>query len=134
MNVIGYIRTAAGDPTGKVLDAQEEAVKKYCSEKGSHLLELFRDVGTSGLLSKRTGWFELKEFLRQNKGNIDFLVVPDMARISRDIAAGVVEIQSLRRHLGVEIIDVSLGGIDKNQTELFKQGLHRLEKRNGPKR
>ncbi|MFP3238545.1 MAG: recombinase family protein [Caldivirga sp.] len=79
MRLVGYVRTSSGERDG---GGQEFAIYKWAGERGHQVLEVFRDIGISGVtpLDARPGWVRLMERLSE----VDGIIVESLDRISRD--------------------------------------------------
>jgi len=79
VRLVGYVRTSDDDRDG---GGQEFAIYKWAGERGHQVLEVFRDIGVSGVTppDARPGWVRLMERL----GDADGIIVESLDRISRD--------------------------------------------------
>jgi DNA invertase Pin-like site-specific DNA recombinase len=86
MKAIGYIRVSTEKQAekGVSLDHQREEIKRYCSYKDMHLIEVLEDAGISGGKNRERGAFvELIDILERRE--VGALVVYSLERISRDM-------------------------------------------------
>jgi len=79
VRLLGYVRTSSNERDG---GGQEFTVYKWASERGHQVLEVFKDIGVSGVtpLDARPGWVRLMERL----SDADGIIVESLDRISRD--------------------------------------------------
>jgi putative DNA-invertase from lambdoid prophage Rac len=79
VRLLGYVRTSSEERDG---GGQEFAIYKWAGEEGHQVVEVFRDIGVSGVtpLDARPGWVRLMERLSE----VDGIIVESLDRISRD--------------------------------------------------
>jgi len=79
VRLLGYVRTSDDDRDG---GGQEFIIYKWANERGHQVLEVFRDIGISGVtpLDARPGWGALMSRLSE----VDGVIVESLDRISRD--------------------------------------------------
>jgi len=79
VRLLGYVRTSSEERDG---GGQEFAIYKWANERGHQVLEVFRDIGVSGVtpLDARPGWGALMSRLNE----VDGVIVESLDRISRD--------------------------------------------------
>ena len=79
VRLLGYVRTSDDDRDG---GGQEFAIYQWAGRNGHQVLEVFRDIGVSGVTppDARPGWGALMERL----GDADGIIVESLDRISRD--------------------------------------------------
>ncbi|MGE7412709.1 recombinase family protein, partial [Pedobacter suwonensis] len=86
MNAIGYVRLSIKDQSQYSLGYQEKSIADYCEKNGVELLEVFSDNGKSSYTFDRPDYIALEDFIKQRKGKIQFLVVMDHDRFSRNLS------------------------------------------------
>jgi len=79
VRLLGYVRTSSNERDG---GGQEFAIYQWASRNGHQVIEVFRDIGVSGVtpLDARPGWVRLMERLSE----VDGVIVESLDRISRD--------------------------------------------------
>jgi putative DNA-invertase from lambdoid prophage Rac len=79
VRLLGYVRTSSGERDG---GGQEFVIYQWAGRNGHQVLEVFRDIGVSGVtpLDTRPGWGALMERLNE----VDGVIVESLDRISRD--------------------------------------------------
>jgi DNA invertase Pin-like site-specific DNA recombinase len=85
------------------LDAQKEAVVKYCETNEIELCSIFQDT-ESGALTERAGLMAL--MAEAKAGGFDKVIVPKIDRLSRDTCY-CLWIEKELRKLGVELISIA---------------------------
>jgi DNA invertase Pin-like site-specific DNA recombinase len=106
MTGVAYIRVSTEDQAGEDaygLDAQKDAVEKYCGENNIDLLEIFQDT-ISGSLDERPGLIALLE--QTKSGKIAQVIVPKLDRLSRDTLYCLWIEKELRKN-GVELVSIA---------------------------
>jgi DNA invertase Pin-like site-specific DNA recombinase len=111
---IGYIRVSTQEQTtGYGLDVQEADVRRYCRDHGLRLIDVERDAGESGSngLTERLGLSAA--LARLERGDASALVVPNLARLARDLLLQETTMERLRA-AGVEVRSVAEPDIDSD--------------------
>ena len=83
---VGYTRTAAPKVDREHWTAaQALRIRRYCSGHGMTLVGSFADYGVSGDAMSRTGLRDALSIL--NEGHADVLIVANVSRLARSVAA-----------------------------------------------
>jgi putative DNA-invertase from lambdoid prophage Rac len=79
VRLLGYVRTSSNERDG---GGQEFAIYQWAGRNGHQVIEIFRDIGISGVtpLDARPGWGALMSRLSE----VDGIIVESLDRISRD--------------------------------------------------
>ena len=101
MNVIIYCRVSSDEQAeGTSLDVQEERLTRYCHQRGYNIIDIpHREDASGKTFKKRPVIQSIMNYIRQNKGKVDKLLVLRWNRYSRDLPtamANLVELQSLK--------------------------------------
>jgi len=107
MRLVGYVRTSSNERDG---GGQEFAIYKWANERGHQVLEVFRDIGVSGVtpLDARPGWGALMSRLSE----VDGVIVESLDRISRD-PGQLLDVLRRLEAMGKVIISVSDNGVNQ---------------------
>ena len=107
MRLVGYVRTSDDDRDG---GGQEFAIYKWAGRNGHQVIEVFRDIGVSGVtpLDARPGWVRLMERLSE----VDGVIVESLDRISRD-PGQLLDVLRRLEAMGKVIISVSDNGVNQ---------------------
>jgi len=107
MRLVGYVRTSSDERDG---GGQEFAIYKWANERGHQVLEVFRDIGVSGVtpLDARPGWGALMSRLSE----VDGVIVESLDRISRD-PGQLLDVLRRLEAMGKVIISVSDNGVNQ---------------------
>ena len=80
-----YLRVSTKEQaTNQSLNAQRKACTEYCHQHDLELVEVFRDEGESAKTAHRREFRKLLDFCKTNRGRVQYLVVQDLSRFSRD--------------------------------------------------
>lgn len=103
MNALGYIRISVKDQSDYSLPYQEQAIRDYCTRNNLTLLALFKDDGESSYTFDRPDFKALERFIKQNR-NVNYLIVLDHDRFSRNLAEALLKIQHLNNKFGIKVL------------------------------
>jgi len=107
MNGIIYCRVSSKEQAeGTSLESQELACHEYARSKNIKILRTFIEQGESAKFADRTQLLELIEFCRQNKGNVQALLVWKVDRFARNVADHFNVKANLMKY-GVRIVSVT---------------------------
>ncbi len=81
----GYVRVSTkGQKDGASPDVQRKAIQDYAARNNIKLVHTFEDLGVSAKTMKREGMEEMLKECLNNKGKIDYVIVYDMSRFTRN--------------------------------------------------
>ena len=85
--VYAYIRVSTGEQVDNYsLETQEEAIRRYCDQRGYELVYVFREEGESAKTANRTALKELrKKCQTAKKDDIQGVVIFKIDRLSRNV-------------------------------------------------
>jgi len=108
MNAIIYIRVSTTEQAelGYSLKAQEEICKEYAEKNNYNILKVFREEGGSAKNTNRTELQKLLKFIKENKKDIDLLIIYKLDRLSRDVYDALT-LRILFNELGIELRSVT---------------------------
>lgn len=107
MNGVIYCRVSSKEQTeGTSLESQELACRDYARSKDIKVLKTFIERGESAKFADRTQLLELIDFCRQNKGNIQSLLVWKIDRFARNVGDHFSVKATLMKY-GVRIVSVT---------------------------
>ncbi|RLG81925.1 MAG: hypothetical protein DRO40_08905 [Thermoprotei archaeon] len=92
VKAVGYIRISREDENP---ENQENAIRKFCKEKGFELVGVFRDIDVSGAIPprEREGYQSMLRFCKDN--GIRTIVFYDLSRLARNLEEGLLELKRL---------------------------------------
>lgn len=103
MNAAGYIRISTKDQSIYSLGYQEKSIRDYCARNGLTLMELFTDNGKSSYTFDRPDWKKLELFIKNNR-QVNYLIIFDYDRFSRNIAEAILKIKDLHGRFGIKVL------------------------------
>jgi site-specific DNA recombinase len=103
MNAAGYIRISVSDQSVYSLENQERQIRNYCKANNLTLTGLFKDDGESSYTFDRPDWKSLEQFIVQNK-NVQYLLVSDHDRLSRNLSEALLKIKELHDKYGIKVL------------------------------
>lgn len=103
MNAIGYIRISVKDQSVYSLESQERGIKNYCDTNNLSLLNIFKDDGESSYTFDRPDFAQLEKFIRKNR-NVQYLIIYDHDRFSRNLAEALMKIKELHDKYSIKVL------------------------------
>ncbi len=103
MNAIGYIRVSVKDQSTYSLENQERIIRQYCRQNELDLINLFTDDGESSYTFDRPDFVALEKFIRKNK-SVQYLIIYDHDRFSRNLAEALIKIKELHERYGIKVL------------------------------
>ncbi len=102
MNAIGYVRISVKDQSTYSIDGQKRTIETYCASNKLTLLNIFIDDGESSYTFDRPNFKALELFIKQNKG-VEYLIILDHDRFSRNLAEALLKIKELENKFGLKV-------------------------------
>ena len=85
MKAIIYTRVSSDEQVkGTSLNDQEARCRRYCSDQGIEVLQVFREEGASAKTIERRMLLEAMEYCRKSRGKVDAFVVWKVDRFARN--------------------------------------------------
>jgi site-specific DNA recombinase len=104
MNAIGYVRISIKDQSRWSLASQEKYIREYCARNQVELLEMFVDDGKKSYTFDRPDYIALERFIKKHKGTVQYLIVLDHDRFSRNLAEALMKIEYLEKKHGLKVL------------------------------
>lgn len=104
---ISYRRISDKDQSRWSLDGQADNHTEYAAKNDIEILAVFTDKGQSAKNFDRADWKELETFVKQNHQNVDFLLVYDWTRFSRNTKEALQMIELLEGRYNIRIISTT---------------------------
>ncbi len=121
--VVIYCRVSSKEQIdGTSLESQEEACRAYAKQKGMEVLKVFVEEGESAKFADRTQLLALIDFCRENKGQVQALVVWKVDRFARN-SSDYYAVKSTLMRYGVERIISVTEPIDTSPTGKLMEGV-----------
>ncbi len=84
----GYIRVSTEEQVNGVsLDNQKEKIQRYADANDIEIVDWFEDPGISAKTANRPGLKKMFDAVKKHRGEIDYVVVYNISRISRNTAS-----------------------------------------------
>lgn len=101
----GYTRVSTEEQVadGNSLENQRKAIEKYARAHNIEIMGWYVEEGVSAKTAHRPELEKMLEACRNNRGEIDHIVVYNISRISRNIASYYKEIGAMLAHDGVTL-------------------------------
>jgi len=107
--VFGYIRVSGkGQVDGDGFPRQEKAIREYAQRNGLEIVQIFKEKGVSGTVSKRPELAKLMVSLEKNGNGINTVIVENMTRLARDLMVQEAIVNDLKKQ-GFDLISVQDG-------------------------
>lgn len=125
---IRYLRFSDRKQSENSIERQRVVTDHYIGLHKINLIDTFIDRGKSAKTFDRPDFIKLQEFIGLYHKNVDYLLVDQMDRFSRDAGEAMSMVKSLQSKYGIQIISVSEGIEFDYQTpgSFFRAGLQLL--------
>ncbi len=106
-NVIGYCRVSTSDQKEKgfSLQHQEDAIKRYCENRGLNLLDIYKEDHTGKSDFNRPKWNQIQTFIKRNKKLVNGIICLRWDRFSRNTYEAYKTIYDYKK-INIEIITI----------------------------
>ncbi len=102
MNAIGYCRISDKDQSLHSIPDQRRGITEFCTANNLNLIEIFEDKGESSYTFDRPDWKKVETFIKKNR-SVDYLIIRDFDRFSRNLAEALMKIKELEDRFSVKI-------------------------------
>jgi site-specific DNA recombinase len=125
---IRYLRFSSDGQSASSIERQDMYTSQWCERNNVQILDTFTDAGYTARNFDRPDFEKLSEFIKANRNMIDFLVVDQMDRFSRDAGEAISLIKKLQVKYAIQIVSVTEGiTFDYNTPgSFFRAGLQLL--------
>ena len=107
MNAIGYVRISKKDQSAYSLADQEARIREYCERNELYLKAVYRDDGECSETFDRPDYMALENFVKLHKGEVNYLIVLDHDRFSRNVSEALQKIEYLQKKFSVTVLSVA---------------------------
>lgn len=106
---IRYLRISTDRQSNFSISGQDQQTMHWCEINKVEIVDTFIDKGFSAKNFDRPDMNRLNSFIQKHYRTVDYLVVNDFTRFSRDAGEALVEIKKLQRLYSIKIVSTSEG-------------------------
>lgn len=123
-----YLRFSKDGQSNSSIEWQDTNTDQWCKSHDTIIQDTFIDAGYSAKTFDRPDFMKLKAFIEKNFKTVDYLVVNQMDRFSRDAGEAISFVKKLQMKYSIQIVSVSEGLIYDYYTpgSHFRSGLQLL--------
>lgn len=102
-------------------ETQRAIITKYAEDKDIEIIEWFEDIAKSGKNADREELLNLLAFAKKFRGKIDYLIVYNMRRASRDLDSYVQQIRLVLKTMGITVRSATESVVDDTKIGRFME-------------
>ncbi len=122
-NGYGYVRVSTkGQKDGASPDVQRKAIRDYAKRNNIRLMHTYEDLGVSAKTIKRDGIEEMLQACLENKGKIDYVIVYDMSRFTRNNDT-FGPVAAILDKIGIKLRSVTETAIDESSIGKYMRNI-----------
>jgi len=106
---IRYLRFSNLGQSNGSIERQELYTDQWLQYNQVHLVDTFVDRGHSAKTFERPDFIKLRAFIVKHQNNVDYLVVDQLDRFSRDAGEAMTLVKTLQRQYNIQIVSVTEG-------------------------
>lgn len=127
-NVIRYLRFSNPGQSNGSIEAQDLSTSQWIKLNKVNLVDTFVDIGKSAKTFDRPDFKKLREFISKHYKSVDYLLVDQMDRFSRDAGEAMSMVKLFQEKYSIQIISVTEGIVFDYETpgSFFRTGLQLL--------
>jgi len=120
MKGIKYLRFSSDGQSNHSIERQHIVTEQWMKYNNIEVVDTFTDEGYSARNFDRPDVKNLFEFIRKHSNRIDYLVVSELTRFSRETGDAINMVKNIQNKYGVRIVSASRGTIyDCNDSNSF---------------
>ena len=125
---VKYLRFSADEQSNYSIERQEMITASWMSHHNVELVDCFIDEGFTATNFDRPDFKKLYSFIEKNYRSIDYLVVADLTRFSREAGDALNIAKEIQRKYGVRIVSAGRGSVYDctDHNSFFMMGLEFL--------
>src|SRR5712675_3516871 len=125
---VKYLRFSTDEQSHFSIERQDMITSSWMGMHQIELVDTFIDKGFSATNFDRPDYKKLNAFIEKNYRNIDYLVVSDLTRFSREAGDAINTIKSIQRSFGIRIVSAGRGSVYDctDHNSFFMMGLEFL--------
>lgn len=108
---VAYLRFSNEEQSNHSIERQQVITNSWMEHFSVELVDSFIDPGYSATNFDRPDFKKLYAFIGKNFRNIDYLVVYDCTRFSRELGDAVNIVKKIQKEYGIKIVSASRGAI-----------------------
>jgi site-specific DNA recombinase len=123
---IRYLRFSDKKQSNGSIERQELYTSQWIKNNDVELVDTFIDRGRSAKTFDRPDFIKLQEFISRHYRTVDYLVVDQLDRFSRDAGEAIKLVKKLQMSYNIQIVSVTEGITYDYSTpgSFFRTGLH----------
>lgn len=125
---IRYLRFSQVGQSNSSIERQELYTDQWLKVNGVELVDTFIDRGKSAKTFDRPDFIKLQQFIAKHFRHVDYLLVDQLDRFSRDAGEAMSMVKNLQRKYNIQVVSVSEGITFDYDTpgSFFRAGLQLL--------
>lgn len=108
---VTYLRFSNEEQSSHSIERQQMITEGWMQHFNIELVDSFEDQGFTATNFDRPDFKKLYAFIGKNHRNIDYLVVSDLTRFSRELGDAVNIVKKIQLEYGIKIVSASRGAI-----------------------
>jgi DNA invertase Pin-like site-specific DNA recombinase len=108
---VKYLRFSSEEQSHFSIERQDMITGSWMQHANIELVDTFIDQGFSATNFDRPDFKKLNSFIEKNYRNIDYLVVSDLTRFSRELGDAVNIVKKIQKTYGIRIVSAGRGAI-----------------------
>src|SRR5688572_21772336 len=101
---IRYLRFSSDDQSQHSIERQDLITTSWMQQQHVTLTDTFKDEGYSAKTFDRPDIKQLFEFIKKNHRNIDYLIVSELTRFSRDAGEALSIVKQIQKDYNIRIV------------------------------
>jgi len=107
--VIRYLRFSSLGQSNGSIEAQELCTDQWIENNNAELVDTFINIGKSAKNFERPDFIRLQNFVLRHHTTVDYLLVDQMDRFSRNAGEALTMIKHLQRRYKIQVVSVTEG-------------------------
>lgn len=115
-----YLRFSSEDQSANSTERQDTVTYAWCERNSVEIVATFSDEGHSARTLDRPDLIKLFKFIEKNHRQMDYLVVQDLSRFSRDAGEAITMVKKIQLQYGVRIVSCDWNQVyDVNESNSY---------------
>lgn len=117
---IKYIRFSTDDQSLHSTERQDSIINHWATHNAVTIIDAFKDEGYSARTFDRPDVKQLFSFIKKNCSRIDYLIVSELTRFSRETGDAINIVKKIQKEYGIRIVSAGRGQVyDCNDSNSF---------------